>query len=487
MKFRTKLILLFVVLSLATNGLLFFINSWQSAKMLRDQIASTALSVAATASAMLDGDLHKKLNASEPESTAAYKEIETKLRKIRDANRRDDVQIKFIYTLVQSPKDKDTILFGVDAEEEGPDKSLLGDIYKQKEDPRAQPTRFDINQVQPVFIEDQWGTWLTANSPFHTASGESVGVVGVDIDARQVTKELNTLRIFGFGTLAFSVVLAIILGVYFSVQLARPLAKLRQALAAIGKGKLDTRLDAGGGDEFAEVALAINEMAEGLQQRDVFKGTLVRYMSGQLAEKILSSGKIPDLKGERRKITVLFADVRGFTKLSENLPPEDVFAMLNDYFDKMIDEISKNHGLLNKFMGDGLMAVFGALEEDPYQEENAIKAALGMRRMLEGMRERFKIERQIDLKIGIGINTGIALVGNIGSNQRMEFTAIGDTVNLGSRLESASKELNTDIIVSEYTYVAARTGFRFRSLGQISIRGRENPVGAYAVEGPGES
>ena len=194
----------------------------------------------------------------------------------------------------------------------------------------------------------------------------------------------------------------------------------------------------------------------------------------------------PDLKGERRKITVLFADVRGFTKLSENLPPEDVFAMLNDYFDKMIDEISKNHGLLNKFMGDGLMAVFGALEEDPYQEENAIKAALGMRRMLEGMRERFKIERQIDLKIGIGINTGIALVGNIGSNQRMEFTAIGDTVNLGSRLESASKELNTDIIVSEYTYVAARTGFRFRSLGQISIRGRENPVGAYAVEDPGE-
>ena len=227
---------------------------------------------------------------------------------------------------------------------------------------------------------------------------------------------------------------------------------------------------------------SVNEMAAGLQQRDVFKGTLVRYMSDQLAQKIIDSGKVPDLKGERRKITVLFADVRGFTSLSEKLPPEQVFSLLNDYFDKMIDEICKNHGMLNKFMGDGLMAVFGALDEDSYQEENAIKAALGMRRVLEGMRERFQSERQIDLRIGIGINSGTALVGNIGSNQRMEFTAIGDTVNLGSRLESATKELGTDIIVSEYTYIAARTQFQFRPLGQIPIRGRETPVTAYAVE-----
>jgi len=483
MKFRTKLILLFVFMSLVTNGMLFIINSWQAGKMLRDQIASTALSIAATASAVIDGDSHSKLSNDTDQTGEAYQEIEAKLRKIRDANRRDDVQIKFVYTLMPSPKDKDTIIFGVDAEEEGPDKSLLGDIYKQKDDPRVKPTRFDINQVQPVFVEDQWGTWLTANSPIRSSTGDSVGIVGVDIDAKRVIGELNTLRTLGFFALLLSIVLAIGLAVYFSVQLARPLRKLHNAVVAIGNGKLDTRLDTSTGDEFAEVALAVNEMAAGLQQRDVFKGTLVRYMSGQLADKIISSGKMPDLKGERRKITVLFADVRGFTSLSEKLAPEDVFALLNDYFDKMIDEICKNHGMLNKFMGDGLMAVFGALDEDPYQEENAIKAALGMRRVLDGMRERFQAERQVDLKIGIGINTGIALVGNIGSNQRMEFTAIGDTVNLGSRLESATKELGTDIIVSEYTYVAARTKFQFRSLGQIAIRGRENPVTAYAVEG----
>jgi adenylate cyclase len=470
-------------MALLTNGALFFINSWQAGRMLRAQIATTALSIAATASSVIDGDLHSQLNQAPEEDDRIYKELEAKLRKIRDANRRDDVQIKFVYTLMPSPKDKDSIIFGVDAEEEGPDKSLLGDIYKQKDDPMVEPTRFDVNQVQPVFVEDQWGTWLTANSPIRSKAGDSVGVVGVDIDAKNVIQELNTLKMIGAAALLLSVVLAIVLAIYFSSRLARPLGTLRDAVVAIGNGKLDTRLDTSTGDEFADVALAVNEMAAGLQQRDVFKGTLVRYMSGQLADKIISSGKMPDLKGERRKITVLFADVRGFTSLSEKLAPEDVFSLLNDYFDKMIDEICKNHGMLNKFMGDGLMAVFGALDEDPYQEENAIKAALGMRNVLEGMRERFQAERQIDLKIGIGINTGIALVGNIGSNQRMEFTAIGDTVNLGSRLESATKELGTDIIVSEYTYVAARTKFEFRSLGPISIRGRENPVTAYAVNG----
>jgi adenylate cyclase len=470
-------------MALLTNGALFFINSWQAGRMLRAQIATTALSIAATASSVIDGDLHSQLNQAPEEDDRIYKELEAKLRKIRDANRRDDVQIKFVYTLMPSPKDKDSIIFGVDAEEEGPDKSLLGDIYKQKDDPLVEPTRFDVNQVQPVFVEDQWGTWLTANSPIRSKAGDSVGVVGVDIDAKNVIQELNTLKMIGAAALLLSVVLAIVLAIYFSSRLARPLGTLRDAVVAIGNGKLDTRLDTSTGDEFAEVALAVNEMAAGLQQRDVFKGTLVRYMSSQLADKIISSGKMPDLKGERRKITVLFADVRGFTSLSEKLAPEDVFALLNDYFDKMIDEICKNHGMLNKFMGDGLMAVFGALDEDPYQEENAIKAGLGMRRVLDGMRERFQAERQVDLKIGIGINTGIALVGNIGSNQRMEFTAIGDTVNLGSRLESATKELGTDIIVSEYTYVAARTKFQFRSLGQIAIRGRENPVTAYAVEG----
>lgn len=483
MKFRTKLILLFIGLALLTNGLLFIINSWQAGNMLRAQIGTTALSIAATASALLDGDLHATLVDPADAQGEAYKNLEAKLRKVRDANRRDDVQLKFVYTTTPSPKDEGVVLFAVDAEEEGPDKSLLGDIYKQKDVPGTIPTSFEENQVQPVFIEDQWGTWLTANSPLRSSAGNSVGVVSVDIDAKRVIERLNTLKIIGLSALSISILFAIGLAIYFSNTMARPLKELRRAVNAIGEGKLETRLDTSSGDEFAEVALAVNEMAAGLQQRDIFKGTLVRYMSGQLAEKILSSGKIPDLKGERRKITVLFADVRGFTSLSEKLPPENVFALLNDYFDKMIEEISKNHGMLNKFMGDGLMAVFGAIEEDLYQEENAIKAALGMRRALDGMRERFQIERQVDLKIGIGINTGVALVGNIGSNQRMEFTAIGDTVNLGSRLESATKEFGTDIIVSEYTYVAARTQFQFRSLGPLTIRGREEPVTAYAVEG----
>ena len=204
MKFRTKLILLFIGLALLTNGLLFIINTWQASKMLRAQIGTTALSIAATASALLDGDLHATLVDSADAEGEAYKNLEAKLRKVRDANRRDDVQLKFVYTTTPSPKDEGVVLFAVDAEEAGPDKSLLGDLYMQKEVPGTLPTSFEENQVQPVFVEDQWGTWLSANSPLRSSSGNSVGVVSVDIDAKEVIERLNTLKYIGLAALSIA-------------------------------------------------------------------------------------------------------------------------------------------------------------------------------------------------------------------------------------------------------------------------------------------
>jgi len=223
MKFRTKLILLFIGLALLTNGLLFIINTWQAGKMLRAQIGTTALSIAATASALLDGDLHATLVDSADAEGEAYKNLEAKLRKVRDANRRDDVQLKFVYTTTPSPKDEGVVLFAVDAEEAGPDKSLLGDLYMQKEVPGTLPTSFEENQVQPVFVEDQWGTWLSANSPLRSSAGNSVGVVSVDIDAKQVIERLNTLKYIGLAALSISIVLAVGLAIYFSNTMARPL------------------------------------------------------------------------------------------------------------------------------------------------------------------------------------------------------------------------------------------------------------------------
>jgi len=145
--------------------------------------------------------------------------------------------------------------------------------------------------------------------------------------------------------------------------------------------------------------------------------------------------------------------------------------------------VFRNQGTLDKFIGDGMMVIFGAPEDDPYQEEHALRTALEMQRELRKLAGKWESEG-IRIRAGIGINSGPAVVGNIGSSRRMEYTAIGDTVNLASRLESATKDLGVPILVSEYTYNAVRGSFQMRQMGPVKVRGRSEPVLTYALEDP---
>jgi adenylate cyclase len=280
-----------------------------------------------------------------------------------------------------------------------------------------------------------------------------------------------------------SIALSVGVAVVVSRWLTRPLTVIGDAVRSVGQGELNTQVEWRSNDEFSRLATAINEMVVGLRQRENLKLTLVRYVSREVADEILASGKMAELKSERRKITVLFADVRGFTSLSESLSPEEVVGLLNEYFDKMIDAIFRYKGTLNKFLGDGFMAIFGAPADDPYQEEHAICAALEMQQSVRELREKFQRFRALDFQIGIGINTGVAVVGNIGCTQHMEYTAIGDTVNTASRLETKTRELNVNTLVTEYTYVAVRNRFRFKKADVFQVKGKAESVQAFSVEG----
>jgi adenylate cyclase len=187
------------------------------------------------------------------------------------------------------------------------------------------------------------------------------------------------------------------------------------------------------------------------------------------------------LRGDRRRISVLFSDIRGFSKISEHLAPEKVVQLLNEYFELMVEVVFRNQGTLDKFMGDGLMAIFGAPENDPYQEEHALKAAIEMQQELGKLQVRWEAEG-IHIRIGVGIHSGPAIVGTIGSSRRMEYTAIGDTVNVASRLQAATKELGANILTSEHTYYGAKGAFPFRNMGTIMVRGREEPLTVYALD-----
>jgi class 3 adenylate cyclase len=211
-----------------------------------------------------------------------------------------------------------------------------------------------------------------------------------------------------------------------------------------------------------------------------------RYVSEEVVEKVLASGKQPDLGGEALTVTVLFSDIRNFTSLSESLTPHEVLEMLNAYFTRACAPVLDQGGLVDKFIGDAVMAVFGAPVPQPDHARRALAAALAVqeqaREFQAWLAQRFPGRLAGDFQVGIGLHTGEVVVGNIGTPKRFEFTAIGDTVNLASRLEGLTKELGWGIVASEGTVKAAGPGVATGGRRELRVKGRQEPVAVLEVK-----
>ncbi len=216
------------------------------------------------------------------------------------------------------------------------------------------------------------------------------------------------------------------------------------------------------------------------EQRE--KRRLSRFFSPAVVREIVRSHDAGEaLESGRRRLTVLFSDIRGFTTMSERLAPEDVVEFLREYLTVMTDAVFKHGGTVDKYIGDAIMALYNVPFEAPDHAAQAVRTALEFQRRLEGLAARFGPRVGAPLRCGVGIHTGDAVVGTLGSAQRLEYTAIGDTVNLGSRLESITKDFDVPILISEATWVEVRDLFRTRYLGEVTVKGKEVPVKIYTV------
>jgi class 3 adenylate cyclase len=264
-----------------------------------------------------------------------------------------------------------------------------------------------------------------------------------------------------------------------SRSIQQPLERLSGFARQIGAGDLTGRVDVSGKDLAGRLGATLNEMAAGLRERDHVKEVFGRYIATQVSDKILHGEA--NLGGESRRVSILFSDIRNFTTMSEQMTPQQVVTFLNDYFSEMVDAVFEQNGILDKFLGDGLMAIFGAFGDDHDHPRRAVLAALRMQSLLAKLNGERAMTGRPPIAIGIGIHTDEVILGNIGSRKRLEYTVVGDGVNTSSRLQGLNKEFGTTILISETTYDAVKDDFECRPMPDAQLRGKVRELKFFEV------
>ena len=222
------------------------------------------------------------------------------------------------------------------------------------------------------------------------------------------------------------------------------------------------------------------------RERKKIRGAFSYYVSGSVVSEMLKNPEKLKLGGDKKDLSVLFSDIRGFTTISEGLTPEELVHLLNEYLTVMTNVVFKHDGTLDKYMGDAIMAVYGAPLDQPDHPHRACRSALDMIGELKKLNEKWIREGKKPLDIGIGINTGMMMVGNMGSEQRFDYTVMGDAVNLGSRLEGANKNYQTNVLISEFTQERVKDSFVCMELDSVQVKGKLRPVRIFQLVGGDE-
>lgn len=316
---------------------------------------------------------------------------------------------------------------------------------------------------------------------FNVGKEEQVAVV-LQRSLEEKLAPYHSLRLV-LGLLSIGGMFLLVIGASIVARsVSKPVQALVEGARRIGKGDYKSEVEVTQSDEIGELAIAFNEMTRGLAEKDRVRDLLGKVVSTAVAEELLKNQDVK-LGGEDLEVSILFSDIRSFTSLSESKMPGEILEFLNYYLTHMSEAIEAQDGIVDKYIGDAIMALFGAPVEQPDAADRAIKSALAMRDALVEVNREFKKRGWEEIRTGIGINTDIVVAGNMGSPNRLNYTVIGDGVNLASRLEGLTKEYGVQIIVSEATLLRAQGKYKTRSLGEVAVRGRIQPTPIFELLG----
>ncbi|MCL1834298.1 MAG: HAMP domain-containing protein [Leptospirales bacterium] len=330
---------------------------------------------------------------------------------------------------------------------------------------------------QTFYTDEKGDRYLAAFRHLEFAGAAVVSTVPANVAFASVYKILRVILYITLISLAAAVILILL----FSRTLTRPIRRLVTAANTIQSGDFSVVVPETSRDEIGRLSASFTNMAHGLAEREKMKDAFSKFVNKEVAELALKG----DLKlgGERKDVAIFFSDIRSFTAMSEKLQPEEVVDFLNEYMTLMVKCVNDTNGSVDKFIGDAIMAVWGAPISYGNDTENAVNSALLMRDVLIKFNKgRGSVKKPI-INIGCGINTGPVLVGQIGSEDRMEYTVIGDAVNLASRIESLNKPFGTDILISTDAYNIVKGIFNVAPMKKIKVKGKHDPQQIYAVLG----
>jgi len=328
------------------------------------------------------------------------------------------------------------------------------------------------------------GTWISAVAPIVDASGKTTAFLSVDYQVDVFLDRLRELDITVLEGSAAGALCALGLGLLFARRLTRPISALTKAVATVAAGDLSQpALPVRSRDEVGLLTGAFNGMVEGLRQRDFIRNAFGRYVSPEVAKTLLESPDGLRLGGEKRRITVLMSDLRGYTRFAEHGDPAGVMAVLNDYLGRMADIVIAHGGTINEFIGDAIFAVFGAPMEHPDHAERAAATALAMQRAMDTLNTENAARGRPQFEMGIGLHTGEAVVGNIGSEQRTKYAVVGAAVNLAARVEGCT--VGGQVLMTTETREALGGLAESAPPIHVELKGLDAPVALHELRGVG--
>jgi class 3 adenylate cyclase len=339
--------------------------------------------------------------------------------------------------------------------------------------------------AEPREVDAAGATWLVQSVPLPgLADGPPIGTIviarNLDVGLALLLSGARLMLVLG----ALLILAALAAALLVSARLSRPVVELEAAAQRVAAGDLGAGVPTRASrDEVGQLARAFNRMTEGLRERERIKTTFKKYLAPDVVEYLLAHPEAQQPGGERRRLTVMFSDLVGFTTMSEKLPPEDVVRILNTYLAAVSERVIRRGGIVDKFVGDAIMCFFGAPVPAQDHPVRACQAALDHLAALEALAPNWREGKWPELAVRIGINTGDMLVGNIGSDQFQDFTVMGDAVNLASRLEGTNKDYHTHVLATSDVRDATGGAFTWREIDLVRMVGRTQAVRIYELIG----